>query len=66
MKTFIAEFIGTFILVPFACGTAVIAGPQAGVLGGKALSQLWLFIVAPLVGGAAAGMLARLGITQAD
>jgi aquaporin Z len=33
MKTFIAEFIGTFILVLFACGTAVIAGPQVGVLG---------------------------------
>jgi aquaporin Z len=33
MKTLIAEFIGTFILVLFACGTAVIAGPQVGVLG---------------------------------
>ena len=33
MKTFIAEFIGTFILVLFACGAAVIAGPQVGVLG---------------------------------
>ena len=33
MKTFIAEFIGTFILVLFACGTAVVAGPQVGVLG---------------------------------
>ena len=33
MRKFIAEFIGTFILVLFACGTAVIAGPQVGVLG---------------------------------
>lgn len=33
MKKFVAEFIGTFILVLFACGTAVIAGPQVGVLG---------------------------------
>lgn len=33
MKSFIAEFIGTFILVLFACGTAVIAGSQVGVLG---------------------------------
>ena len=50
-------------------GTSVNPARSLGpalVLGGKALSQLWLFIVAPLVGGAAAGMLARLGITQAD
>jgi aquaporin Z len=33
MKRFAAEFIGTFILVLFACGTAVIAGTQVGVLG---------------------------------
>jgi len=33
MKNFIAEFIGTFILVLFGCGTATIAGPQVGVLG---------------------------------
>ncbi len=33
MKSFVAEFIGTFMLVLFACGTAVIAGPQVGVLG---------------------------------
>lgn len=33
MRQFIAELIGTFILVFFACGTAVIAGPQVGVLG---------------------------------
>lgn len=50
-------------------GTSVNPARSLGpalVLGGKALSQLWLFIVAPLVGGAAAGMLARLGITQPD
>ncbi len=33
MRQFIAELIGTFILVFFACGTAVIAGAQVGVLG---------------------------------
>jgi len=33
MRQFTAELIGTFILVFFGCGTAVIAGPQVGVLG---------------------------------
>jgi aquaporin Z len=33
MKTFIAEFVGTFVLVFFACGTAVVAGAEVGVLG---------------------------------
>jgi aquaporin Z len=33
MKKFIAEFIGTFTLVFFAVGTAVVAGEQVGVLG---------------------------------
>lgn len=33
MKKFIAEFIGTFALVFFAVGTAVVAGKEVGVLG---------------------------------
>lgn len=33
MKKPVAEFIGTFTLVLFGCGSAVIAGPQIGVLG---------------------------------
>ena len=33
MKKFVAEFIGTFTLVLFACGTAVVAGDKVGVLG---------------------------------
>ena len=33
-------------------------------VGGQALSQLWLFIVAPFLGAAAAGMLFRLGILE--
>ncbi|MCI5060835.1 MAG: aquaporin [Alphaproteobacteria bacterium] len=33
MKKEIAEFIGTFTLVLFGCGAAVIAGEQIGILG---------------------------------
>ncbi|MCP4757371.1 MAG: aquaporin, partial [Proteobacteria bacterium] len=33
MKTYFSEFIGTFTLVLFGCGTAVVAGAQVGVLG---------------------------------
>jgi aquaporin Z len=33
MKKYLAEFIGTFTLVLFGCGTAVIAGEQVGNLG---------------------------------
>ena len=33
MKKYLAEFIGTFTLVLFGCGAAVIAGEQIGVLG---------------------------------
>jgi aquaporin Z len=33
MRKYIAEFIGTFILVFFGCGTAVIAGEKVGFLG---------------------------------
>lgn len=34
--------------------------------GGAAMAQLWVFIVAPLVGGLAAGALYKAGITRAD
>jgi aquaporin Z len=40
-------------------------GPAVFV-GGTALAQLWLFIVAPLAGGILAGVLYRAGITRAD
>ena len=39
-------------------------GPALFV-GGTALSQLWVFIVAPLVGGALAGIVNKAGITRA-
>jgi aquaporin Z len=40
-------------------------GPAIFV-GGQALADLWVFIVAPLAGGAVAGILHRAGITRAD
>ena len=40
-------------------------GPALFV-GGSALSQLWLFILAPLLGGAIAGMVHAAGFTRAD
>jgi aquaporin Z len=33
MKKYLSEFIGTFTLVLFGCGTAVVAGAQVGFLG---------------------------------
>ena len=33
MKKYLAEFIGTFTLVLFGCGAAVVAGAEIGVLG---------------------------------
>lgn len=40
-------------------------GPAVFV-GGAAISQLWLFIIAPLVGAALAGLLFRSGLLEAD
>lgn len=40
-------------------------GPAIFV-GGKAIADLWLFILAPLLGGAAAGLLHAAGVTRAD
>ncbi len=39
-------------------------GPAVFV-GGKAMADLWVFIAAPLVGGALAGILHRMGVTRA-
>ena len=41
------------------------AGP-ALLVGGKAMADLWVFIVAPLAGGALAGLLHHAGITRAS
>jgi len=40
-------------------------GPAVFV-GGKALADLWVFIMAPLAGGAFAGVIHAMGITRAD
>jgi aquaporin Z len=40
-------------------------GPAIFV-GGTAIAQLWVFIAAPLAGGVLAGVLYRMGLTQAD
>ena len=40
-------------------------GPALFV-GGKALADLWVFIVAPLAGGALAGLVHAMGLTRAD
>jgi aquaporin Z len=40
-------------------------GPALFV-GGKALADLWVFIVAPLAGGAVAGLVFAAGLTRAD
>lgn len=40
-------------------------GPAIFV-GGTALAQLWLFLLAPMVGGLVAGLAHRAGLTQAD
>jgi len=40
-------------------------GPALFV-GGTALSQLWLYIVAPLVGGALAGLIAKQNLLSRD
>src|SRR5579872_6853416 len=33
MKKYVAELVGTFILVLFGCGTAVVAGDRVGIVG---------------------------------
>ena len=48
MKKYVCEFLGTFMLVLLGCGSAVLAG--------EALSQVWVFIVGPLVGAAIAAL----------
>jgi len=64
VRRLIAELVGTFFLVFFAVGVATLMFgfrfDGGSVAAGTALSQVWLFIVAPLVGGAVAAVLHRI------
>ena len=51
MKTYIAEAIGTFILVLFGCGAAVLAGAEVGYLGIAFAFGLALITAAYFIGG---------------
>lgn len=62
-KKYAAEFIGTFVLVLFACGTAAVVGCDAAsgfgpalFVGGEALKSVWVFLLAPLAGGVLAAI----------
>lgn len=57
-----------FAVIPVT-GTSVNPARSIGPAlfsGGAAISQLWLFIVAPLIGGALAGVVAKTGIFEKD
>lgn len=71
MKIFADGLVGTLTLVLFGCGAPALAGEHVGQLGiafafGHAMSQLWLFLVAPLVGAGLAGMKCRIGLLDRD
>ncbi|MBI5267744.1 MAG: aquaporin Z [candidate division Zixibacteria bacterium] len=50
MKSYLAELIGTFALVLFGCGSAVIAGPQIGFLGISLAFGLAVLVMAYAIG----------------
>jgi aquaporin Z len=57
--------------VTFIAVTGVSVNPARSIgpalfVGGTALAQLWLFIVAPVAGGLVAGWLVRSGALSAD
>lgn len=51
MKKYLAEFFGTMFLVLLACGSAVLGGPQIGVLGIGLCFGLVLFGLCYAIGG---------------
>lgn len=50
MKKYLAECLGTFILVLFGCGSAVLAGPEIGQLGISFAFGLALIVAAYTIG----------------
>ena len=111
IRKYIAEFIGTIMLVTIGCGTAVGSTALTGALGlegsplavaavviglalaaivilglpftgtsvnparsfgpallagGEALAQVWVFILAPLVGGTLAALVRRFVLTASE
>ena len=50
MKKLLAELLGTFVLVLFGCGTAVLAGQYVGVAGIALAFGLSVFVMAYAVG----------------
>lgn len=57
-----------FAMIPVT-GTSVNPARSIGpalFTGGAAIGQLWLFIVAPLIGGAIAGVVAKTGLFEKD
>lgn len=63
MKKYLAEAIGTFVLVLIGCGTAALIGCDVtgGYLAttfafGLSIVVVWVFIVAPIIGGALAAV----------
>lgn len=59
IKKYLAELVGTFTLTFLGCAAAVSLNcsiDPALFEGGKALSDIWVFIVDPLAGGALAAL----------
>lgn len=59
LKKYLAELVGTFTLTFLGCAAAVSLNCSIGPAlfeGGKALSDIWVFIVDPLAGGALAAL----------
>ncbi|MCL1892477.1 MAG: aquaporin Z [Alphaproteobacteria bacterium] len=50
MKKLFAEFLGTFVLILFGCGTAVLAGSYVGVLGIALAFGLAILVMSYAVG----------------
>lgn len=64
MRKYIAECIGTMVLTLLGCGTARSSEPSSPAE--QALKDLWVFIVAPLCGGALSAVVWSALVPAAD